>query len=137
VELDWIDEVHGVPALSEPACIGAGSATDVGNCCRSGREIFRKELLHPRELHASEALEQAARLLPLVVERDDFGRQRGHDFSLQSLYIGVTDLDTAIANVKATGGTIETPKLPTPSGEQFVLFRDPAGNRMGLVGLKK
>ncbi|HVT59341.1 MAG TPA: VOC family protein [Thermoanaerobaculia bacterium] len=53
------------------------------------------------------------------------------------LYIGVTDLDAAMAKVKATGGTIETPKLPTPTGEQFVLFRDPAGNRMGLVGVKK
>jgi predicted enzyme related to lactoylglutathione lyase len=53
------------------------------------------------------------------------------------LYIGVTDLDAAMASVKASGGTIETPKLPTPTGEQFVLFKDPAGNRMGLVGIKK
>jgi predicted enzyme related to lactoylglutathione lyase len=53
------------------------------------------------------------------------------------LYIGVTDLDAAMANVRASGGTIETPKLPTPTGEQFVLFRDPAGNRMGLVGIRK
>jgi predicted enzyme related to lactoylglutathione lyase len=53
------------------------------------------------------------------------------------LYIGVTDLDAAMAKVKASGGTIETPKLPTPTGEQFVLFKDPAGNRMGMVGLKK
>jgi hypothetical protein len=49
------------------------------------------------------------------------------------LYIGVADLDAAMAKVKATGGTIETPKLQTPTGEAFVLFRDPAGNRMGLV----
>jgi predicted enzyme related to lactoylglutathione lyase len=53
------------------------------------------------------------------------------------IYIGVADLDAAIAKVEATGGKVETPKLPTPSGEQFVLFRDPAGNRMGLVGTKK
>ena len=53
------------------------------------------------------------------------------------LDIGVTDLDAAMANIKASGGTIETPKLPTPTGEQFVLFKDPAGNRMGLVGIKK
>jgi predicted enzyme related to lactoylglutathione lyase len=52
------------------------------------------------------------------------------------LYIGVPDLDAAIAKVKATGGTIETPKLPAPTGETFVLFRDPAGNRMGLVQTK-
>jgi predicted enzyme related to lactoylglutathione lyase len=49
------------------------------------------------------------------------------------LYVGVPDLDAAIAKVKASGGTIETPKLPTPTGETFVLIRDPAGNRMGMV----
>ncbi len=49
------------------------------------------------------------------------------------IYIGVGDLDAAIAKVKASGGTIETPKLPTPTGETFVLIRDPAGNRMGMV----
>jgi hypothetical protein len=53
------------------------------------------------------------------------------------IYIGVTDLDAAMAKVKATGGTIETPKVPTPTGEQFVLFRDPAGNRMGLVAIRR
>jgi predicted enzyme related to lactoylglutathione lyase len=36
-----------------------------------------------------------------------------------------------------SGGTIETPKLPTPTGERFVLFTDPAGNRMGLAGMKQ
>jgi predicted enzyme related to lactoylglutathione lyase len=52
------------------------------------------------------------------------------------IYIGVADLDAAIARVKSSGGTIETPKLPTPTGETFVLFRDPAGNRMGMVQAK-
>jgi predicted enzyme related to lactoylglutathione lyase len=52
------------------------------------------------------------------------------------IYLGVADLDAAIAKVKASGGTIETPKLPTPTGETFVLFRDPAGNRMGMVQAK-
>jgi predicted enzyme related to lactoylglutathione lyase len=53
------------------------------------------------------------------------------------LYNGVADLDAAMAKVKASGGTIDTPKLPTPTGERFVLFKDPAGNRMGLVGIKQ
>jgi predicted enzyme related to lactoylglutathione lyase len=52
------------------------------------------------------------------------------------LYLGVADLDSSIAKVKASGGTIETPKLPTPTGETFVVFRDPAGNRMGMVQAK-
>ena len=51
------------------------------------------------------------------------------------LYIGVADLDAAIAKVNASGGKVVTPKIPIPTGV-FVLFTDPAGNRMGLVQLK-
>jgi uncharacterized protein len=51
------------------------------------------------------------------------------------IYIGVSDLDVAIANVNASGGNVVTPKIPIPTGT-FVLFTDPAGNRMGLVQLK-
>ena len=48
------------------------------------------------------------------------------------LYIGVPDIDAAMANVTASGGAIVSPKIPIPTGV-FVLFADPAGNRMGLV----
>lgn len=51
------------------------------------------------------------------------------------LYIGVPDLDAAMKNVTASGGMIVTPKIPIPSGV-FVLFTDPAGNRMGLFQAK-
>ena len=51
------------------------------------------------------------------------------------VYIGVPDLDAAIAKVNASGGKVVTPKIPIPTGT-FVLFSDPAGNRMGLVQLK-
>lgn len=51
------------------------------------------------------------------------------------LYIGVSDLDAAMKNVEASGGKIVTPKIPIPTGT-FVLFTDPAGNRMGLVQSK-
>jgi len=51
------------------------------------------------------------------------------------IYIGVADLDAAIAKVNASGGKVVTPKIPIPTGT-FVLFTDPAGNRMGLVQLK-
>ena len=50
------------------------------------------------------------------------------------IYIGVPNLDDAMKNVSASGGEIVTPKIPIPSGT-FVLFTDPAGNRMGLVEL--
>jgi uncharacterized protein len=52
------------------------------------------------------------------------------------LYIGVPNLDDAIKKVTASGGEIVTPKIPIPTGT-FVVFKDPAGNRMGLVELKK
>jgi predicted enzyme related to lactoylglutathione lyase len=51
------------------------------------------------------------------------------------IYIGVPDLDAAIAKVKASGGAIVSSKIPIPSGT-FVLFTDPAGNRMGMVQSK-
>jgi predicted enzyme related to lactoylglutathione lyase len=51
------------------------------------------------------------------------------------LYIGVPDIDAAMKKVAESGGEIVSPKIPIPSGV-FVLFKDPAGNRMGLVQLK-
>jgi hypothetical protein len=51
------------------------------------------------------------------------------------IYIGVPDIDAAMQKVTASGGAIITPKIPIPAGV-FVLFTDPAGNRMGLVQLK-
>ena len=51
------------------------------------------------------------------------------------IYIGVTDIDGAMRKVTASGGEIVSPKIPIPAGV-FVLFKDPAGNRMGLVQLK-
>jgi len=52
------------------------------------------------------------------------------------LYIGVPDLDAAMKTVAATGGQVVTPKIAIPTGT-FVLFTDPAGNRMGLFEAKK
>ena len=46
------------------------------------------------------------------------------------------DIDATLGiKVAASGGDIVSPKIPIPSGV-FVLFKDPAGNRMGLVQLK-
>jgi predicted enzyme related to lactoylglutathione lyase len=52
------------------------------------------------------------------------------------LYIGVADLDNAMAKVTSSGGEIVSPKITIPTGT-FVLFKDPAGNRMGLFEAKK
>jgi len=53
------------------------------------------------------------------------------------LYVGVPDIDAALAEIKAAGGTVDVPRTVVPNVVIFALFKDPAGNRMGLVELKK
>ena len=49
------------------------------------------------------------------------------------LYIGVPDIDAALEKIKAEGGTVDVPRMVVPNVVIFALFKDPAGNRMGLV----
>jgi predicted enzyme related to lactoylglutathione lyase len=49
------------------------------------------------------------------------------------LYIGVEDITATLAKVTANGGTIDTPRFEVKGVVILGLFRDPAGNRMGLV----
>ena len=49
------------------------------------------------------------------------------------LYIGVPDVSAALALVQAHGGRIEAHRFEVPGVVILGLFRDPAGNRMGLV----
>jgi predicted enzyme related to lactoylglutathione lyase len=49
------------------------------------------------------------------------------------LYIGVPDVTAALAKVVANGGAVVTPKFVVPGVVILGLFKDPAGNRMGLV----
>ncbi len=51
------------------------------------------------------------------------------------LYLGVDDVTATLANVVAHGGTIDTPRFEVRGVVVLGLFRDPAGNRMGLVEL--
>jgi len=52
--------------------------------------------------------------------------------SFVTVYVQVPDLDEALARVEALGG--ETVQPPTRAGQvEIALFRDPAGNRIGLV----
>jgi predicted enzyme related to lactoylglutathione lyase len=53
------------------------------------------------------------------------------------IYLGVADIDAALAQIKAAGGTVDMPRTVIPNVVTFALFRDPAGNRMGLVEMKK
>jgi predicted enzyme related to lactoylglutathione lyase len=52
------------------------------------------------------------------------------------LYLGVPDVTAALKAVVAAGGTIDQPRFVVPGVVILGLFRDPAGNRMGLVEIK-
>ena len=49
------------------------------------------------------------------------------------VYIGVPDINAKLEQIKAAGGTVDTPRTVVPKVVTFALFKDPAGNRMGLV----
>lgn len=51
------------------------------------------------------------------------------------LYIGVRDVAAALELVTAHGGSIDAPRFEVPGVVVLGLFRDPAGNPMGLVEL--
>jgi predicted enzyme related to lactoylglutathione lyase len=53
------------------------------------------------------------------------------------IYIGVPDINAALAQITAAGGTVDTPRMVVPNVVTFALFKDPAGNRMGLVEMPK
>ncbi len=53
------------------------------------------------------------------------------------IYIGVPDINAALAQITAAGGTVAMPRMVIPNVATFALFTDPAGNRMGLVETKK
>ena len=52
------------------------------------------------------------------------------------LYLGVPDVTAALKDVVAKGGTIDAPRFEVPGVVVLGLFRDPAGNRMGLVEME-
>lgn len=52
------------------------------------------------------------------------------------IYMGVPDINAALDQIKAAGGTVDMPRTVVPNVVTFALFKDPAGNRMGLVELK-
>jgi predicted enzyme related to lactoylglutathione lyase len=52
------------------------------------------------------------------------------------IYIGVPEIDAALAKIVASGGSVAVPRMVVPNVVTFALFNDPAGNRMGLVELK-
>ena len=52
------------------------------------------------------------------------------------IYLGVPDIEAALKAINASGGSTVMPRMVIPHVVTFALFKDPAGNRMGLVELK-
>ena len=51
------------------------------------------------------------------------------------IYIGVPDIGATLAQVEASGGSVEQERFEVPGVVVLGLFRDPAGNPMGLIEL--
>jgi predicted enzyme related to lactoylglutathione lyase len=53
------------------------------------------------------------------------------------IYLGVADINAALKNIVASGGSVVLPRTVVPHVVTLAIFKDPAGNRMGLVELRK
>jgi uncharacterized protein len=49
------------------------------------------------------------------------------------IYIGVDDITATLDTITERGGSIEFPRFEVPGVVVLGMFRDPAGNRVGLV----
>jgi uncharacterized protein len=54
----------------------------------------------------------------------------------KGIYIGVPDVTAALKQIEAAGGTVIAPRFEVPGVVVLGLFKDPAGNTMGLVEMK-
>ena len=52
------------------------------------------------------------------------------------IYVGVDDVSATLADVVRSGGSIDQARFEVPSVAVLGLFRDPAGNPMGLIELE-
>jgi len=58
------------------------------------------------------------------------------DPSEKVFYIGVKDIASKLAEVVEKGGSIDQPRFEVPGVVVLGLFKDPAGNRVGLVEME-
>ncbi len=52
------------------------------------------------------------------------------------IYLGVEDVAAKLKEVQVAGGSIDAPRFDVPGVVILGLFRDPAGNPMGLVEIE-
>lgn len=53
------------------------------------------------------------------------------------IYVGVPDINAALEKIQQQGGAVDVPRTVVPNVVTFALFKDPAGNRMGLVEIPR
>ena len=56
-----------------------------------------------------------------------------NDPTEKRIYLGVTDVTAFLSRIEQAGGTIDVPRFEVPGVVVLGLFKDPAGNPMGLV----
>ena len=49
------------------------------------------------------------------------------------IYLGVSDIDTTLKAIVSSGGSVVLPRTVVPNVVTLAIFKDPAGNRVGLV----
>ena len=52
------------------------------------------------------------------------------------IYMGVDDVSEILAQIEANGGSVDVPRFEAPAVVVLGLFKDPAGNAMGLVEIE-
>ena len=75
----------------------------------------------------------------LAIDGTSTGGLRGtlrQDPPEKILYLGTADINATLKAIESAGGKTEVPRTVIPNVVTFALFRDPAGNRMGLVETK-
>lgn len=65
--------------------------------------------------------------------RSPIDAQIRQDPAEKRMYIGVTDVASSLDEIAMHGGSIDVPRFEVPGVVVLGLFRDPAGNPMGLV----
>lgn len=70
-----------------------------------------------------------------IASRSTGGLRGGirEDPSDKVLYMGVDDIDAVLTRVEANGGSIVLPRTVVPEVVTFALFKDPAGNLLGVA----
>jgi len=51
------------------------------------------------------------------------------------MYVGVPDVSAALTDIERSGGVIDAARFEVPGVVVLGLFKDPAGNPMGVVEL--